>query len=124
MHENIVTDLLRFHTYRQVPKDRFTVQEFVERLKKKNHFVWFFAPWCGHCKVVVPEWDKLTRKKLNCELVSVDCDKNPELRNYFRVKGFPTFLYIDKDMNITDFQTENKARNAKNFESFLNKFHH
>lgn len=57
----------------------------------------FFAPWCGHCKRLAPEYEKAaTTLKQNdppVYLVKVDCtseDGGKELCNEYGVSGFPT----------------------------------
>lgn len=51
----------------------------------------FFAPWCGHCKALAPEYRKAA-KALNgiAKIGAVDCDKEQALAQKYGVKGFPT----------------------------------
>jgi protein disulfide-isomerase A6 len=40
-----------------------TANNFNDRVVKSDN-VWlieFYAPWCGHCKNLVPEWKKLSK---------------------------------------------------------------
>lgn len=127
--QKIVSDLLQFHAYRQIPvelenyyKDVVkTAAEFKEKTEGKQHLVWFYAHWCGHCRTVVPEWDKLKQmKNLGCELLEIDCAKHPEIRDLMsdHISGFPTFLFIGKD--IDDFYKYHKdERTAENFAKFI-----
>ena len=39
------------------------VNEFKNKLRTGNWIVWYFAPWCGHCKVMEPEWNDFLRLK-------------------------------------------------------------
>lgn len=54
----------------------------------------FYAPWCGHCKTLAPEWAAAAGKtrKLNPQVIlaKVDADKNKELAERFDVSGYPT----------------------------------
>ncbi|PAV66762.1 hypothetical protein WR25_10495 [Diploscapter pachys] len=54
----------------------------------------FYAPWCGHCKRLAPEFDKAAIKlKANdppVSLIKVDCTTEKETCGKFDVKGFPT----------------------------------
>lgn len=51
----------------------------------------FYAPWCGHCKQLSPEWKKAALA-LNgiAKLGVVDADKHGALGSRFGVEGFPT----------------------------------
>lgn len=54
----------------------------------------------GHCKRLQPEWDSAAqqaRYSLNRPVyfMKVDCDANPELKDRFAVKSFPTILYFE-----------------------------
>nr|AFK11227.1 protein disulfide-isomerase A3 [Callorhinchus milii] len=57
----------------------------------------FFAPWCGHCKRLAPEYESAaTRLKGKVPLAKVDCTANTETCNKFGVSGYPT-LKIFRD---------------------------
>lgn len=58
----------------------------------------FFAPWCGHCKRLAPEYEKLAdafaTKKNKVLIAKVDADANRELGERINLKGFPTLMYF------------------------------
>ncbi|KAJ4938638.1 hypothetical protein JOQ06_003248 [Pogonophryne albipinna] len=57
----------------------------------------FFAPWCGHCKRLAPEYEvAATRLKGNVALVKVDCTTSSNICSKYGVSGYPT-LKIFRD---------------------------
>jgi len=68
-----------------------------ERVAGKNIFVKFFAPWCGHCKALKPDWDRLTldfEGTLTALVAEVDCtDKGKTLCEAHGVTGFPRLMW-------------------------------
>lgn len=58
----------------------------------------FFAPWCGHCKALAPEWVKVAGAlKGIVKVAAVDMDKHQALGAPYDVKGFPTIKIFGAD---------------------------
>ncbi|XP_012486403.1 protein disulfide-isomerase like 2-2 isoform X2 [Gossypium raimondii] len=91
-----------------------------DELVLKSKELWiveFFAPWCGRCKKLAPEWKKAANNlKGKVKLGHVDCDSEKSLMSRYKVQGFPTILAFgaDKDGPIP----YEGARNASSIESF------
>lgn len=51
----------------------------------------FYAPWCGHCKNLEPEWNKAANElKGKVKVAKVDATVNQKLGARFKVQGYPT----------------------------------
>jgi len=81
--------------------------------KNKMTLVEFFAPWCGHCKALAPEYKKAAKElegKDSGVLASVDCTVEKDLCNKFEVRGFPTLkLFRNDGSSPIDFDQARKA---------------
>ena len=55
----------------------------------------FWAAWCGPCKMVAPEIEKLAAKyDGTVDVVKVDVDANPRLSQAFGIMSIPTIAYF------------------------------
>ncbi|XP_071396531.1 protein disulfide-isomerase A6-like, partial [Centroberyx affinis] len=60
----------------------------------------FYAPWCGHCKNLAPEWKKAaTALKGVVKVGAVDADQHRSLGSQYNVKGFPTIKIFGVNKN-------------------------
>lgn len=59
----------------------------------------FFAPWCGHCKALAPQYEEAatTLKEAGIKLAKVDCTENSDLCQANGVGGYP---YVSKSVII------------------------
>ena len=55
----------------------------------------FWATWCGPCRMVAPEMEKLAAKYDGLvDVVKVDVDANPGLSQAFGIMSIPTIAYF------------------------------
>ena len=86
-----------------------------DRLVIKDDAIWvveFFAPWCGHCQSLVPEYKKLAKAlKGIVKVGSVNADEHKSLGGQYGVQGFPTIkIFGANKRSPSDY---NGQRNAK-----------
>jgi thioredoxin 1 len=81
-----------------MPEIRHVTDENFEELVLKSErptVVDFWAVWCGPCKMVAPEMEKLAAKyDGKVDVVKVDVDANPRLSQAFNIMSIPTIAYF------------------------------
>ncbi|MCJ1437934.1 protein disulfide-isomerase precursor [Xylographa pallens] len=71
----------------------------------------FFAPWCGHCKALAPEYEEAatTLKEKDIPLVKVDCTEEADLCKSYDVEGYPTVKVFRGPDNVAPYNGPRKA---------------
>ncbi|XP_043604278.1 thioredoxin domain-containing protein 5 homolog [Bombus pyrosoma] len=104
------------HTTMQYTKDNFSTE-----IQKKNHFIMFYAPWCGHCQRLEPTWEQLAKmsnlEDKNVKIAKVDCTTDNSLCTEHDVTGYPTLKFFKAgEAKGTKFRG---ARDLPSLTSFL-----
>lgn len=78
-------------------KEVMSVEEFNQLFQsgKKYVFVDFYAQWCGPCKKIAPEIEKLSEQYKNVCFCKIDVDEVPELVNHYKITTLPTFIMFE-----------------------------
>lgn len=90
-----------------------TIQE------EESVLVMFYAPWCGHCKKMKPEYinaaSMLKEQSIPGVLAAVDATKHREVADRFKITGYPTVKYF-KD---GEFAFDANVRTAEKIVEFM-----
>tara|TARA_Y100000389_G_C17456324_1_gene518429 strand:+ start:2522 stop:2968 length:447 start_codon:yes stop_codon:yes gene_type:complete len=61
----------------------------------------FYTEWCPHCKTAKPVWNELQEdigtkkvKGKKIHFIAVDCEKEPETAEKYKVEGYPTIKLV------------------------------
>ncbi|RWR83116.1 putative protein disulfide-isomerase A6 [Cinnamomum micranthum f. kanehirae] len=87
----------------------------------RGALVEFYAPWCGHCKKLAPEYERLgsSFKKAKSVLIGkVDCDDQKNLCTKYDVTGYPTIKWFPK--GSLEPQKYEGPRTAESLTEFVN----
>jgi thioredoxin 2 len=76
----------------------------------------FWAPWCGPCRMVAPELERLARSHAGRYLVlKINTDQQTELASRFRIRSIPTLALVYEGRELDRLAG---ARPAQEIESF------
>ncbi|XP_011505126.1 PREDICTED: probable protein disulfide-isomerase A6 [Ceratosolen solmsi marchali] len=84
-----------------------TMNNFDKRVLD-DHSIWiveFYAPWCGHCQQLKPEYEKAASAlKGVIKVGGVNADEHKSLGSRFGVRGFPTIkIFVGDKSTPEDF---------------------
>ncbi|OQR73836.1 thioredoxin H1 isoform 1 [Tropilaelaps mercedesae] len=65
-------------------------------------FVDFYATWCGPCKFISPEFEKLSTQYPDCLFIKVDVEEVEKASEENNVSNLPTFMAFKDGKKIDD----------------------
>ena len=82
-----------------------------------KEMVLFHMNGCGHCKNMMPEWNKFQSsfKKQGITVSKVEKDENPKAMEQLGIQGFPTIMLLNNGKKVKDYQGDRTADAFKNF---------
>ena len=82
----------------------------------------FWAAWCGPCKLVAPEMEKIAEKYEGAiDVVKVDVDANPGLSRAFNIMSIPTIAFFapgKQPMGVVGFRPMEQLETLFNVASY------
>lgn len=98
-----------------------TFKQLVIDSKDHDLMLQFYAPWCGHCKALMPIYQELAKKfqheNARLRIMRIDATNN-DFPEWFNVNGFPTIYYIRRDQDARKpilYQGDRKLEDLSKF---------
>ncbi|KAL6462893.1 hypothetical protein MHYP_G00293150 [Metynnis hypsauchen] len=112
-----------------IPKDKGPVKVVVGKTfddivldTKKDVLIEFYAPWCGHCKKLEPDYLALGKKyknEKNLVIAKMDATANDVPHNSYQVEGFPTIYFAPSNKKQSPIKFEGGERNVESLSKFI-----
>ena len=76
----------------------------------------FYADWCGPCKKIAPELEKLAKELPGIVFVKVNVEENEDATEEYVVSALPTFLFFHEGAVVRQFSGASIENLKKNLE--------
>lgn len=70
----------------------------------------FKATWCGYCKAIAPEFDRLEMTNPGVLFLSIDVGVNKEAASVYAARSVPVFKFFKNRQLIQTFEGANTAQ--------------
>lgn len=89
-------------------------QNFKELVSKGITLVDFYATWCGPCRMLAPELEKLAEVDQSINVIKVDVDECPEVAGDFGIRAVPTLILFKDGAVVTSSSGYRPFNSLKN----------
>eukprot|EP00096_Caligus_rogercresseyi_P003657 TRINITY_DN1701_c0_g1_i1.p1 TRINITY_DN1701_c0_g1~~TRINITY_DN1701_c0_g1_i1.p1 ORF type:complete len:388 (-),score=136.24 TRINITY_DN1701_c0_g1_i1:160-1302(-) len=93
-------------------------KNFKSHVEIGDHFVKFYAPWCGHCQKLSPTWDDLAvayKDDSKVKIAKIDCTQAQSICQGEEVKGYPTLAYYRGGKKVEAYRGSRAMSDLKDF---------
>lgn len=75
-------------------------EQVLDRSQEALVVGYFTAPWCGPCRMLKPNLEKLETENPGLTVVRIDVDSNPELAKEHRIMSVPTLFFYSAGFQV------------------------
>ena len=90
-------------------------------------FIKFYAPWCGHCQRLAPDWEKvattLLAKGNKVAIAKMDCTKELEACGENQVRGYPTLRFFEYGDMLEEYGGRRSFEDLKDYAIWKSREH-
>ena len=78
-----------------------TDQSFITEIKEGLVLAYFWAPWCGPCKMIAPMLEEIDSEMGDqVRIIKLNVDENPETARAFGVMSIPTLILFKDGVEV------------------------
>ncbi|XP_064652886.1 thioredoxin domain-containing protein 5-like [Lineus longissimus] len=95
-----------------------TEDTFQNHVQHGDHFIKFYAPWCGHCQRLAPTWAELATfhtENQDVKIGKVDCTENRAVCQKHSVRAYPTLLWFRNGIQYEKYQGVRDLNTLRDF---------
>lgn len=85
--------------------------------KEKPVVILVYAPWCGYCKAMMPEWESFENSRPPAHVIKINSDQHPQIAKELGVQSFPTIMGIPRG-GTTPVHYQEPTRTKEAFSQF------
>jgi len=93
-------------------------KSFTKHVSSGDHFIKFYAPWCGHCQKLAPAWAELAKSYEDDKTVKIgklDCTQAQSVCQANSVRGYPTLQFIRNGEVVETYKGGRDLNSLKDF---------